>query len=135
MHRTGGMTGATMSKHALSVCTNACTSSTSADIKMAKPCLAELLSTASHVIADRGYDSDELRKTLREHGVEAVIPPRKNRKVQYAYDKDLYKLRNVIERAFGRMKDWKALSLRTYRCIDTFLSAVCIAATILWWVK
>ena len=106
-----------------------------ADIKMAEPCLAGLLSTASHVIADRGYDSDELRQTLRDNGVVAVIPPRKNRKVQYAYDKELYKLRNVIERAFGRMKDWKALALRTYRCIDTFLSAVCIAATILWWVK
>jgi transposase len=106
-----------------------------ADIKMAKPCLADLLSTASHVIADRGYDSDELRDTLRENGVEAVIPPRKNRRVQYACDKELYKLRNVIERAFGRMKDWKALSLRTYRCTDTFLSAVCLAATILWRAK
>ena len=106
-----------------------------ADIKMAQPCLNDLLSTASHVIADRGYDSDALRQTLRDNGVEAVIPPRKNRKVQYPYNKELYKLRNVIERAFGRMKDWKALSLRTYRCIDTFLSAVCLAATILWWVK
>ena len=106
-----------------------------ADIKMAQPCLNELLPTASHVIADRGYDSDALRNALRDNGVEAVIPPRKNRKVQYAYDKELYKLRNVIERAFGRMKDWKALSLRTYRCIDTFLSAACLAAIILWWVK
>ena len=106
-----------------------------ADIKMAQPCLGDLLSTASHVIADRGYDSDALRNALRKNGVEAVIPPRKNRKVQYDYDRELYKLRNVIERAFGRMKDWKALSLRTYRSIDTFLSAVCLAATILWWVK
>ena len=89
----------------------------------------------ARLIGDRGYDSDELRQTLRDNGVEAVIPSRRNRKVQYACDKELYKLRNVIERAFGRMKDWKALSLRTYRCIDTFLSAVCIAATILWWVK
>lgn len=106
-----------------------------ADIKMAEPCLAGLLSTAAHVIADRGYDSDALRKILHDNGVEAVIPPRKNRKVQYAYNKELYKLRNVVERAFGRMKDWKALALRTYRCIDTFLSAICLAAAILWWVK
>jgi transposase len=106
-----------------------------ADIKMAKPCLERLLTAASRIIADRGYDSDELRQTLRDNGIEAVIPPRKNRKVQYAYDREIYKLRNVIERTFGRLKDWKALSLRTYRCADTFLSAACIAATILWWVK
>lgn len=103
-----------------------------ADITQARQCLAPYISKGATVIADRGYDANHLRDWLV--GVQATpcIPPRKNRKVQFEYDKDLYKTRNIIERMFNRLKDWRQLSLRTFRCPKTFLAAAHIAATVIW---
>ena len=85
------------------------------------------------VIADRGYDANDLRDWLSEADAIACIPPRKNRKVQFHYDADLYKTRNIVERMFNRLKDWQQLSLRTFRCSETFLAAAHIAATVIWY--
>ena len=62
------------------------------------------------VIADRGYDANHLRNWLLKVEATACIPPRKNRKVQFEYDTELYKTRNIIERMFNRIKDWRQLS-------------------------
>ena len=62
---------------------------------------------AAELVADKGYDSKALRDWLAERGTTAVIPPRKNRKVQYHYDKTVYRQRNIIERMFCRLKDWR----------------------------
>lgn len=45
--------------------------------------------SASHLLADRGYDTDSIVKTAQEQGINPVIPPKKNRKEQRRYDKDL----------------------------------------------
>jgi transposase len=62
---------------------------------------------SAHLIADKGYDSTAFRNWLRKRGTTPVIPPHKSRKVQYRYDKALYRQRNVIERMFGRLKDFR----------------------------
>ena len=62
----------------------------------------------------------------------AIPPPRKNRKLQFEYDKGLYKTRNIVDRMFNRIKDWRQFSLCTLRCPETFLAAAHIAATIIW---
>jgi len=62
-----------------------------------------------------------------------VIPPRRNRKVQYDYDRAIYKLRNVIERMFCRLKDWRRLATRFDRNIKNFMGAVALAAAAIWW--
>ena len=49
-------------------------------------------------IADKGYDADHLIERIVQTGTTAVIPPKRNRKVQRPYDADLYKERNIIER-------------------------------------
>jgi hypothetical protein len=51
---------------------------------------------SAELVADKGYDSQALREWLVERGTEPVIPPRKNRKVQYDYDRAIYKQRNVV---------------------------------------
>ncbi|SFU83538.1 Transposase DDE domain-containing protein, partial [Aliiroseovarius crassostreae] len=84
------------------------------------------------VIADRGYDANHLRDWLSDAKATACIPPRKNRKMQFEYDADLSKTRNIVERMFNRLKDWRQLSLRTFRCQQTFLVAAHIAATVIW---
>ena len=85
------------------------------------------------LIADRGYDSDRLRKALAERGVKSCIPGRANRKEPIVYDHGLYKRRNLIERLFGRLKDWRRIATRYDRCVHTFYSAICIAATVIFW--
>lgn len=88
---------------------------------------------ARELVADKGYDSKALREWLEERGTTAVIPPRKNRNVQYGYDKAIYKQRNVIERMFCRFKDWRRIATRFDRNIKNFFAAVALAATVIWW--
>lgn len=91
------------------------------------------LPEAKEMLADRGYDADWFRKALIERGIAPCIPPRKNRKVQYDYDKTLYKQRHKIENMFGWLKDWRRIAMRYDRCAHTFFSAVCIAAFVIFW--
>ena len=65
---------------------------------------------SAELVADKGYDSQALREWLETRGTQPVIPPRKNRKIQYEYDKIVYKQRNVIERMFCRFKDWRRIA-------------------------
>ena len=67
---------------------------------------------AKELLADKGYDSDWFRAALMAQGTTPCIPPRKNRKVQYHYDKDLYRQRHKIENVFGRIKDWRRVATR-----------------------
>ncbi len=88
---------------------------------------------AKELVADKGYDSKALREWLQERGTTAVIPPRKNRKVQYDYDKAIYKQRNIIERMFCRLKDWRRIATRFDRNVKNFFAAITLAATVIWW--
>lgn len=103
------------------------------DHKAARPCL-EALPPSKYMIADKGYDSIALREWLEGRGTKPVIPPRVNRKVQYSYDKALYRTRNVIERSFGRLKDYRRIATRFDKDVTVFLAALCIAVTIIWWI-
>ena len=65
--------------------------------------------------------------------IKVCIPGRKSRKKAVKYDKRRYKRRNRIEIMFGRLKDWRRVATRYDRCPETFLSAIALAATILFW--
>jgi len=88
---------------------------------------------AKELLGNKGYDSDWFREALAERGITPCIPPRSNRKVQHDYDKTLYRQRHKIENVFGRLKDWRRVATRYDRCAHTFMSAICIAATIAYW--
>ena len=102
------------------------------DCKVAQRCI-EAMPPAAELVADKGYDSKALRDWLAERGTTAVIPPRKNRKVQYHYDKTVYRQRNIIERMFCRLKDWRRIATRFDRNIKNFITAIALAAAIIWW--
>lgn len=102
------------------------------DHKAARQCLAAM-PAAREVIADKGYDSASLREWLEGRGTMPVIPPRANRKVQYKYDKVLYRERNIIERTFNRFKDFRRIATRFDRKLKTYLAALCIVAALVWW--
>lgn len=91
------------------------------------------LPDAEVMIADRGYDSDWFRDALEDQDIKPCIPGRTNRKAEIAYDPEIYHRRNLIERMFGRLKDWRRIATRYDRCAHTFMSAICIAATVIFW--
>ncbi len=91
------------------------------------------LPDANVLIADRGYDADWFRAALESREIEPCIPGRKARKVPVEYNEERYKNRNLVERMFGKLKDWRRISTRYDRCAHTFMSAICIAATVIFW--
>lgn len=95
----------------------------------------DALPPAKQLIGDRGYDSDWYREALRAKGITPCIPPRKNRKIQLAYDTKLYRQRHRIENMFAKLKDWRRVATRYDRCAHTFMSAIVIAATMLFWIN
>lgn len=92
--------------------------------------ILDTLPKAASLIADRGYDSNWFRKALIDKGIAPCIPPTRSRKLPIAYDKTLYRQRHRIENMFGRLKDWRRVATRYDRCAHTFFSAICIAATV-----
>ena len=64
--------------------------------------------------------------------MEIVIPPKKNRVQQRDYDKDLYKLRHLVENAFLMLKQWRGIATRYAKNLDSFLAAIRIRALLHW---
>ena len=89
----------------------------------------------SVLLADRGYGADWFRDALLAKGITPCIPPKKNRKMPASYDKNLYKQRHKIEIMFGRLKDWRRIAMRYDRCAHTFFSAICLAASVIFYLN
>jgi len=87
---------------------------------------------AQSLIADKGYDSDEIVARAEADGMQAVIPPRKNRKTQRNYDRHVYKLRYLVENAFLKLKAWRGIATRYYKRAASFLAFVQIRCLMLW---
>ncbi len=95
--------------------------------------LLNILPPAKELIADKGYDGNGFRKALAERGIEPCIPSKRNRKIAIPHDPALYRQRHKIEIMFGRLKDWRRIHTRYDRCAHAFFSAICIAATVIFW--
>ncbi len=87
--------------------------------------------TCGAVIADAAYDSDALRAEIVDQGSVPVIRPRKNRLEDRPYDEDLYKLRNVIERFFHRLKQYRRVATRYDKYACRYLGFVYFAAILI----
>ena len=82
---------------------------------------------------DKGYDSNAIRRQVEETGAMPNIPPKANRKWKNCFSPVLYRHRNAIERMFCRLKDFRRVATRYDRSAVNFLAAVCIAATVSYW--
>jgi len=87
---------------------------------------------AEHLIAYKGYDSDAIVAQTTRQGMQAQIPPRKNRKQQRVWDKDLYKLRHLVENAIRKIKEWRGIVTRYAKRSASFLAAVHVRCLMLW---
>ena len=106
------------------------TSGTTADCTQAGHLIKGL--DAGNLLADRGYDSNEIIEKAEKQGMNVVIPPKKNRKEQRAYDKALYKHRHLVENAFMHLKRWRGIATRYAKNTASFLAAVHIRCITIW---
>ena len=95
--------------------------------------LCDSLPDVDWLLGDRGYDTDWFRETLKDKGIRACIPGRKQRKTTVKYDKRRYRRRNRIEIMLGRLTDGRRMATRYDRCPKVFLSAIALAATVIYW--
>ena len=96
--------------------------------------LLSSLPAAKALLADKGYDTDCFRYALAHRNIEACIPWTLNRKIQILHDPVLYRKRHKIENMFGKIKDWRRIHTRYDRCAHTFMSAIAIAAIVIFWI-
>ena len=87
---------------------------------------------AQFLLADRGYDTNEIINKAAMSGSEAVIPPKKNRKAQRSYDKHIYRIRHLVENAFLHLKRWRGIATRYAKTLTAFAAAVQIRCIALW---
>ena len=100
------------------------------DITQALPLLEHVEPAA--FLGDKGYDSDALIAKLEERGITPVIPSKANRKVPRKTDFALYRERNLVERFFCKIKQYRAISTRYDKLANTFLAAVALICVVLW---
>jgi transposase len=98
----------------------------------------ELLAAAGPIkrlIADKAYDTNHLRNLLVQMDIDAVIPSIARRKPLISHDREAYCQRNVIERMFARLKDFRRVATRYDKLARNFLAGVLLAAIVIWWLN
>jgi transposase len=83
-------------------------------------------------LADRGYDADAIREEIAAAGVEAVIPARSNRRNPVPHDREKYRWRNLVERLFNKLKNWRRFATRYDKAKESHLGFVALASIKLW---
>ena len=101
-----------------------------ADITQAVPLLDQVEPDA--FLADKGYDFDALVATLQERGITPVIPPKANRREPRKTDFALYRERNLVERFFCNLKQYRVLATRYDKLANTFLAALTMICILFW---
>lgn len=87
---------------------------------------------AEHVLADKGYDTDEIITAIEKSGGIAVIPPKSNRKIKREYDIELYKERHKVECLFGFLKHYRRLFSRFEKIKTRFEAFLHLVAALQW---
>lgn len=84
------------------------------------------------MLADKGYDTNEILDFLKQRGAGACIPPKANRRNRQDYDAHLYKERNLVERFFNRLKQYRRVATRYEKTARNFLAMLTLASLIIW---
>jgi transposase len=99
------------------------------------PGLLERLPPASACAADAAYDSDRFRRFLAARGTRAAIPNNPTRKRRWTVDAALYRARNLVERMFCRLKDFRRVATRYDKLATNYAAAVALAMLVIWWIN
>ncbi len=93
------------------------------DDNLPEPCI---------LLADRGYDSDKVRKNMEARSILPGVPMRKSRRLRVADDRRLYRLRNLVERCFHKLKNARRVATRYDKTAESFLGFIDITSIRLW---
>lgn len=97
--------------------------------------LLDRLSSAEILHGDKGCDTNAVRRKIEDKGAAPNIPPKANRTWKNCFSPYLYRNRNAIERMFARLKDFRRIATRYDRLAKSFPAAVCLAATLCYWLR
>ncbi len=91
------------------------------------------LMEADTLLADKAYDADKrVIEPLHEAGKTVVIPPKRGRKIQRVFDKEIYKARHLMENLFCKLKQYRAIATRYDKTARNFLAAIHLAGAVIW---
>ena len=93
-----------------------------ADCLFAEALIAD--TTADKLLADKAYDTDAIRNLAISLGMDAVIPPKANRKKQLFFDRYLYRYRHLVENRFLDFKRWRGIATRYAKKLASFAAAI-----------
>lgn len=100
--------------------------------KVSVPALLDGLAPADALVADRGYDSDAILALAAERGCTAHIPSTARRRVCRSVPPDIYRKRNLVERFFCKLKQFRRIATRFDKLARNYLAALHLAATRIW---
>jgi transposase len=102
------------------------------DVKAA-PEVIHKVGRGENLIADKGYDSEQIRQQARDQGMNPVIPRKSNsKKANPEFDKFLYKMRHLVENLFARLKRYRSIATRFEKLARNFKSLVYLACSMTW---
>ena len=86
----------------------------------------------TRLVGDKGYSSGKVRRYLRRHGMQPVIPTKRNERPQRHFDRELYRERNLVERCINRLKQYRRVATRFEKLAVNYLAMVTLAAILIW---
>ncbi len=95
--------------------------------------IMDAVAAPKRLLADKAYDAEHFRNYLHSRNIDAVIPSTASRTVPYPLDKQAYKRRNIVERFFCKLKNWRRVATRYDRLARNYMSAIALAAIIIEW--
>ena len=101
------------------------------ELPLAPGLLGRLPRVPLWVVGDRGYSADAFRELIWSSGARPAIPTRSN-EAAVACPDFIYNNRNLVERLWGRLKEWRAVATRYEKTAASFLGVLCLAATMDW---
>jgi len=96
------------------------------------PLFGMLADRIDALLADKGYDADAIRQKLAKTDVEAVIPTKSNCRIRIPHDREKYRWRNLVERLFSKLKNWRRVATRYDKTAKSYLGFVALALVTLW---
>ncbi len=84
------------------------------------------------LVGDKGSSSGKVRRYLRQHGIGATIPKKRDEQPQRIFDRELYRERNRVERCINRLKQYRRVATRYEKLAVNYLAMVTIAAILIW---
>ena len=101
------------------------------DSEMAIKVLSKVTLEGKKILADKGYCSEEIRNFISQEKAEVCIPDKSNAVVIHNFDKELYKSRNIIERFFQGIKNYRHVATRYDKLSNCFLNFIILAAVMI----